>query len=109
MPQRCPEKKRRNLNNMTANVPLASAYRLLAVNFRLSAEKLSGTMEAKSDGSPARVTAIPIYFLISHAAELLLKSALLKRGFPEGDLRQYDYRHDLNSLLTALQGKGVSV
>ena len=29
------------------------------------------------------------------AAELLLKSALLKRGFSERDLKQFNYRHSL--------------
>ena len=49
------------------------------------------------------------YFLISHAAELLLKSALLKRGFNAGDLKKYDYRHNLDALLGELQKLGVSV
>lgn len=95
--------------SMTDSIALASVYRLQAVNFRLSAEKLSAIMETKDDGSPAKLTAIPIYFLVSHAVELFLKSALLKRGFTENDLKKYDYRHNLNSLLVALQEKGVSV
>ena len=94
---------------MTDNVSLASAYRLLAVGFQISAKQLSDTMEVKLDGSPAKLTAIPVYFLISHAAELLLKSALLKRGFSERDLKKYDYRHNLKSLLAGLQEKGISV
>jgi len=40
---------------------------------------------------------------------LLLKSALWKRGFQEGDLKKVDYRHNLDSLLERLQEKGVSV
>lgn len=99
----------RMAEDMIDSVALASAYRLQAVNFRLSAEKLSATMETKKDGTPARLTAIPFYFLVSHSAELLLKSALLKRGFTESDLKRYNYRHNLNSLLAALQKKGVSV
>jgi len=55
------------------------------------------------------LTAIPLYFLASHAAELFLKAALLKRGFDELDLKKYDYRHNLNSLLSELQKKEVSV
>ncbi|MCC6140613.1 MAG: hypothetical protein IT389_08360 [Nitrospira sp.] len=59
----------------------ASVYRLTAVNFRLSAEVLAPNLELRDDGSPAKLTAIPFYFLASHAIELFLKSALLKRGY----------------------------
>jgi hypothetical protein len=95
--------------DMKNSVYLASIYRLTAVNFRLAAETLAATMETKVDGTPAKLTAIPFYFVASHAAELFLKSALLKRGFEESDLKQYDYRHSLNALLVAIQAKGVSV
>lgn len=94
---------------MTDNIALASVYRLTAVNFWESAKKLDTTLEKRDDGSPAKLWAIPFYFLISHAAELFLKSALLKRGFTESDLKKYDYRHNLNSLLEALQNEGVMV
>ena len=47
--------------------------------------------------------------MISHATELLLKAALLKRGFTEADLKKHEYRHSLIALLKALQEKGVSV
>src|SRR6266851_323264 len=94
---------------MTDNIYLASIYRLTAVNFWESAKILSTTIELKNDGTPAKVTAMPFYFLVSHAVELLLKSALLKRGFKEGDLRKYDYRHNLDALLKQLQAQGVSV
>lgn len=94
---------------MDDSIYLASIYRITAVNFWESAKTLSATLELKSDGTPAKITAIPFYFLISHAAELLLKSALLKRGFNEGDLKKYDYRHNLDALLEKLQEQGVSV
>ncbi|OLB90455.1 MAG: hypothetical protein AUH25_04875 [Thaumarchaeota archaeon 13_1_40CM_38_12] len=94
---------------MIDNIALASIYRLTAVNFWESAKQLDATMEKHENGSPAKLTAIPFYFLISHAVELFLKSALLKRGFTENDLKKYDYRHNLNLLLEALQKKGVSV
>jgi len=94
---------------MPDNVYLASIYRIEAVNFWKSAKTLSATLELNSDGTPAKITAIPFYFLISHAAELLLKSALLKRGFNASDLKKYDYRHNLNALLGELQKLGVSV
>ncbi|MGH8003355.1 MAG: hypothetical protein ACRECJ_01345 [Limisphaerales bacterium] len=94
---------------MKDNIPLAFAYRLNGANFRMSAEKLRSTLELDDDDRPTKLTAIPLYFLASHAAELFLKAALLKRGFDESDLKKYDYRHNLNSLLFELQNKGVSV
>ena len=94
---------------MQDNITLAVAYYLNGVNFRTSAEKLRSTLDLDSDGRPTKLTAIPLYFLISHSAELFLKAALLKRGFNESDLKKYDYRHNLNSLLLELQNKGVSV
>ncbi len=94
---------------MTDTSYLASLYRLTAVNFWESAKTVSATLELNSDGTPAKVTAIPFYFLISHAAELLLKSALLERGFKEEDLKKYDYRHNLDALLKELQTQGVAV
>ena len=94
---------------MTDNIALASYYRLMGVAFWESAKKLEVIIEKRQDGSPAKLTSIPFYFLISHAAELFLKSALLKRDFTEYDLKKYDYRHDLNILFEELQKKGVTV
>ena len=94
---------------MTDSIYLASIYRISAVNFWKSAKILSETLELNSNGAPAKLTAIPFYFLVSHAAELFLKSALLKRGFNDRDLKKYDYRHSLNTLLLELQELGVSV
>jgi hypothetical protein len=88
---------------------LTTIYRLTAVNFWESAKIVAASLETKSEDTPAKVTAIPFYFLVSHAAELLLKSALLKRGFPEADLKKFDYRHNLDLLLERLREKGVSV
>jgi hypothetical protein len=88
---------------------LASIYRIHGVTFWESAKTLSEKIEVDGVGIPTRVTAIPFYFLASHAAELLLKSALLKRGFSERDLKHFNYRHSLQGLLDALQEKGVSV
>jgi len=94
---------------MSDEIYLASIYRLHAVNFRLSAQTLSATMELKSNGTPSKLTAIPFYFLISHATELFLKAALLKRGFTDQDLKKHELRHNLSGLLAALQGKGIPV
>ena len=85
----------------------ASVYRMTAVNFRLSAEKLLPTIELRNDGTPAKLTATPFYFLISHAVELFLKSALLKRGYVPSDLRRFDNRHNLMALLELIEKKGL--
>lgn len=87
----------------------ASVYRLTAVNFRLSAEALAPNLELRDDGSPAKFTAIPFYFLVSHSIELFLKSALLKRGYVPADLKRFDNRHNLKALLDLLKKKGLPV
>jgi hypothetical protein len=79
------------------------------VNFRLSAEVLHPSLELRSDGSPAKATAIPFYFLVSQAIELFLKSALLKRGYVPADLKRFDNRHNLSALLELLKRKGLPV
>ena len=85
----------------------ATVYRLAAVNFRLSAEKLLPTIELRDDGTSSKLTAIPFYFLISHAIELLLKSILLKRGYEPSDLRRFHTRHNLDALLKLVENKGL--
>lgn len=94
---------------MNNNIALASSYYMNGVNFRMSAERLQEGLELDSDGRPMKLTAIPLYFLASHAAELFLKAALLKRGFPESELKKYDYRHNLDALLEELINKGLPV
>lgn len=87
----------------------ASVYRMTAVNFRLSAEALLPTLELRDDGSSAKLTAIPFYFLVSQALELFLKSALLKRGYVPADLKRFGNRHNLKALLELLKKKGLPV
>jgi hypothetical protein len=94
---------------MNDTIPLAVAYYTNGVNFWNSAEALKSTLELDRDGRPTKLTAIPLYFLASHSAELFLKAALLKRGFNESDLKKYEYRHNLNALLYELQNKGVYI
>jgi hypothetical protein len=92
-----------------SDLNLAVAYYLNGTNFRMSAEHLQNTLDLDSDGRATKLTAIPLFFLASHAAELFLKAALLKRGVTEAVLKEYDYRHNLAGLLSALQAKGVPV
>ena len=94
---------------MTDNIPLAVAYYLNGVNFRVCAERLKVGLDLDGQGRPAKLTAIPLFFLASHAAELFLKAALLKRGTVAADLKKIDYRHNLSALLGLLQNIGVSV
>jgi len=74
-------------------------YRLIAVNFRQSAEQLLPTLDRDDEGTPTKLTAVPYYFLVSHAIELFLKSALLKRGYKPKDLKKFQVRHNLAELL----------
>jgi hypothetical protein len=95
---------------MNDNIPLAAAYYINGSNFRASAERLVQGIELDGSGRPTKLTAVPLYFLASHAAELFLKAALLKRGFSEADLKKkHDYRHNLAALLREIEGKGVPV
>jgi hypothetical protein len=94
---------------MKDNIPLAVAYYTNGVNFRLSVERPREGLELDDAGRPKKLTVIPLYFLASHVAELFLKAALLKRGFPETDLKKYDYRHNLEALSQELQKKGLPV
>lgn len=94
---------------MTDNTSLAVAYYLNGAIFQASAKKLQLDIELDSKGCPTKLTAIPLYFLASHAAELFLKAALLKRGFNESQLKKFDYRHNLEGLLLELLKKGVPV
>jgi hypothetical protein len=93
----------------STNVELASIYRLTATSFRLSAELLEKSFEEKFEGMPQNYRSTPFYYLVSHACELLLKSALLKRGFTPDRLRRNDIRHNLQSLLEHLELQGVDI
>lgn len=94
---------------MQDSIYIASIYRVTGVLFWESAKALSAGIELNDRGVPTKLTVLPMYFLASHAAELFLKSALLKRGFSEQELRQFSYRHNLAKLLEALLDKGVTV
>jgi len=84
-------------------------YRMMADLYVHSARRLDEKLEKDDQGLPTRLTCIPFYFLCSQAAELYLKSALLKRGFKEVDLKQFDCRHNLDALLNKLQDFGLRV
>jgi hypothetical protein len=79
------------------NIVLASTYRLTATHFRMSADILPHDFEKRGEALPKNIRAIPFYYLISHAIELLLKCALLKRGRSADDLKKYPVTHQSES------------
>ena len=81
---------------------LASIFRIMAAMFWEDAKKLDKDIERDENGIPIKYTAIPYYYLISHATELLLKTALLKRGFTKEKLRKFEYGHNLENLINEL-------
>jgi hypothetical protein len=91
------------------NVELASVYRLTATSFRMSAELLEEGFSENGEPMPRNIRSTPFYFLVSHACELLLKAALLKRGVTPAQLRKPALRHDLGSLLATLESQGIRV
>ena len=91
------------------NVVLASIYRMTAVNFWESGKILHQSFQSKNESLPRNIRALPFYYLVSHACELLLKCALLKRGVTEPELRTYHLRHDLSELLNLLETKNINI
>jgi hypothetical protein len=94
---------------MEDNIPVAVACYLNGSIFRKSAQQLMEGLELDGSGRPATLAAVPVYFLASHAAELFLKAALLKRHFVEADLKKPAYRHSLIALLREIRNKNVPV
>jgi hypothetical protein len=97
------------LKAATDDLPLAVAYYLNGANFRASAEKLRDGLDLDELGRPKTLLAVPFYFLASHATELFIKAALLKRGFDPSALKAFDYRHNLAALLEELVKMNVPV
>jgi hypothetical protein len=94
---------------MTQDPTLAIAYYTLGAGFQESARVLASALTIDADERPASRDGIPFYFLASHAAELYLKAALLKRGIESSELKHFDYRHNLSALLQKLRDIGVPV
>lgn len=90
-------------------VELASIYRLTAVAFRHNAEIIEKDFSRNNVRIQSSVFSIPYYYLISHACELFLKSALLKRGIDQERLRQYGLRHNLSGMMDELKLLNVRI
>lgn len=97
------------MSDGSPNVELASIYRLTATSFRLSAELLESSFADQGEPMPRNYRSTPYYYLVSHACELLLKAALLKRGVTDDELRRPGVRHDLQGLMSLLRERGVTI
>lgn len=95
------------MSERTIDTTLAMSCMMGGINFWEGAKIIDKQLEKNNDGTPKKLTAIPYYFLVSHSVELFLKSALVKRGFDERELKKYG--HNLKKLLEALQKKDVNV
>ncbi len=93
----------------TDHVATAAYYRMTAVVYFESAKMLEAAFVAKGEKMPGNRMAIPYYLLISHAAELYLKCALLKHGTTLDELKRFDVRHNLKGLLDRLISYGVPI
>jgi hypothetical protein len=88
---------------------VAISYRIQSTFYLMSARVLANDFEKAGTGGAGSLGAIPFYYLMSHAFELLLKCALLKRGFDSNKLKSMKLRHDLRLLMDELQGFGVNI
>ena len=75
----------------------------------MSADVLYRELSARGEALPGNARAIPFYFLMSHAIELLLKAALLKRGTDAAALKKQQLGHRLDTLLDLLVDQQVAV
>jgi hypothetical protein len=91
------------------NIALASYHRMTAVVYWESAKMLNDSFEARGQPVVGNRMAIPFYYLACHAAEMLLKCALLKRNVLPADLKKQHVRHSLGELLKLVEKKGVPI
>lgn len=89
--------------------PVPHSYVLNGTAFQNCAEAVIQTLEIDERGIPKKMVASPVYFLLSHAAELFLKAALLKQGKTESLLKNFNYRHNLTALMGELDSVNLSI
>ena len=94
---------------MDDNIALASYHRMTAVVYWESAKMLNDSFEARGQSVVGNRMAVPFYYLACHAAEMLLKCALLKRNVLPADLKKQHVRHSLGELLNLVEKKGVPI
>jgi len=91
----------------TDNIRLAWDHIGVATSFWKSAEVLSAHRQEHNQTGMLYVPAL--YYLVSHAAELLIKAALLKGGVSEEDIKKYRIRHNLVELQNLLEKNGKTI
>ncbi|MCU4162004.1 hypothetical protein AiwAL_18250 [Acidiphilium sp. AL] len=91
------------------NIGIAATYRMTATYFKISADVLAKDFISNKIRISGNRKAIPYYYMISHALELLLKCALLKRNFPKSKLKNSTLRHNLIGLLDELKNFGIPI
>jgi hypothetical protein len=87
---------------MTDDYLTGATYLIQAGAFRSCINTLFEEMDKTPEGMPANLACLPAYYLASHAMELLLKAALLKRGTSLKQLKGPDVRHNLKKLADLL-------
>lgn len=91
------------------NTYLASIYRMTATYYQMSAKVLHEKFKCENESVVGNWKATPFYYLLSHACELLLKCALLKRGIDENELKIMHLRHNLCNLLAKLEENDIFI
>jgi hypothetical protein len=81
---------------------LARDYLKNARDFVWAAEQIN-VIAPQSTAEGMFVAENPLYFLLGHASELILKSFLAQNHISEKDLRSQKYRHDLLELMSFAQ------
>jgi hypothetical protein len=83
----------------------AATYILSAQIFTKSAERLAKCFADEKWQISNTPQAVPLYYLVSHAAELYLKALVVSHGLQI----QWEHNHDLVGLLGELESIGVKV
>jgi hypothetical protein len=94
---------------LTDNAAMASWYRMTAVVFTENAKILNRGFQDEGESTIGNRMSVPLYYLVSHAAEHFLKRALFKRGFSSNALKSSALRRSLENLLGELLKKGVPI
>ena len=102
------ESDRKSLE-MSKDYELSNYYRITATVFWESAKTLAADFNGKRQPVSGNRLAVPFYHLVSHATELLLKCAILKRGGTAEELKKFPIRHSLKLLMQKLLSLGIPV
>ena len=95
------------LDDPDYNGPDPMSYRLHAWHYLLCAEYSIKGYKDQHQTEPNMMLNVPLLFLISHAVEMLLKSALYKSGSSDSDWKSIDLRHNLSALMANCEAVGV--